>query len=339
MNTKIFLQLLLFLGIIHLSFFTNGQEVKYLGKVIDSETQKPISNANVILKGTTNGTFTNFHGYFEIVGSNQEIVISHVGYETVSTMLDVERPKFQLAIPPTKYTLQDLRLEDSVMVEGFNYNQNYYTKELDIRSSENAPLEITAEFPGGLKEFHNYLIDRLFELSDSITNPVDVIVRFSILEDGSLKVDSILNGINQLNIIRNLFESSPKWIPAFQRHSTTVTSFEQSFFFNPKSGMWSIVEQLPEYPGGMSAFYRLIGENMNYPKEAKRGGIEGRVYVSFVINKTGELEEVKPERALGYGCDEEAVRLVMLTSGKWIPGNQRGRPVKVRMVLPIIFRI
>lgn len=339
MNAITFFRFLLFFGLTHFSFFSNGQEVKYLGRVIDSETQKPISNANIILKGTTNGTFTNFLGYFEIVGSNQEIVISHVGYETVSTMLNVEKSKFQIAIPPAKYTLQDLRLEDSVMVDGFNYDEKYYVQEVAIRSQENAPLEITAEFPGGLKEFHNFLIDKLFELSDSITNQIDVIVWFSILEDGSLKVDSIINGTNHVNTIKNLFEKSPKWIPAYQRHSVVATSFEQPFAFNNESEMWSIVEEQPEYQGGMAAFYGLIGENMNYPKEAKRSGIEGRVYISFVINKTGELEEVKPERTLGYGCDEEAVRLVMLTSGKWIPGNQRGRPVKVRMVLPIIFRL
>ena len=339
MNTRTLIKTSLILVMISLSRFSWGQEVKYLGRVVDQETQKPISNANVLLKGTTTGTFTNFLGYFEIVGSSQEIVISHVGYETVSTTLSVEKAKFQIAIPPAKYSLQALKLEDSVMVDGFNYNQNDYTREVDLRSQEGSPQEIPAEFPGGLKEFHNYLINGLFELGDSITSPIDVNVHFSVLPDGSLKVDTIVNSTGHMSVMKSLFENSPKWIPAYQRHSAVITAFEQPFLFIPKTEMWSIVEQQPEYPGGMVAFFRLIGENMDYPKEAKKSKVEGRVYVSFVVNKIGELEEVKPERGLGYGCDEEAVRLVMLTSGKWIPGNQGGRPVKVKMVLPIIFKL
>ena len=339
MNMKTFVRLSLILITFHLSIFSHGQDVKYLGRVINSETKKPVSNANVILKGTATGTFTNFLGYFELTGSNQEIVISHVGYETVTTALDETNTQFQLTIPPVKYALQTLRLEDSVIVNGFQYNQNYFSQEIDLRSQESAPLEIPAEFPGGLREFHDYLIDGLFEPSGSIPIPIDVDVRFSILKDGTLRVDSILNATDYVDIIKELFEGSPKWIPAYQRHSPVITSFEQPFLFNPQAEMWSVVEQQPEYPGGMVAFYRLIGDNMSYPGEARRSKVEGRVFVSFVINKSGELEEVKAERALGYGCDEEAVRLVRLTSGKWIPGNQRGRPVKTRMVLPIIFKL
>jgi len=102
--------------------------------------------------------------------------------------------------------------------------------------------------------------------------------------------------------------------------------------------VFDIVENDPEFPGGMKAFYKYVGDNMNYPTQAIRMGIEGRVYVQFVVDKEGNLSEVIAIRGIGAGCDEEAER-VLRESPKFIPGKQRGRPVKVRMVMPIVFKL
>ena len=77
---------------------------------------------------------------------------------------------------------------------------------------------------------------------------------------------------------------------------------------------------------------------MKYPSQARRMGIEGRVFVQFVVDKDGTVTEVKSVKGIGAGCDEEAERVLRM-SPKFKPGKQRGRSVKVRMVLPIIFRL
>ncbi len=102
--------------------------------------------------------------------------------------------------------------------------------------------------------------------------------------------------------------------------------------------VFTIVEDQPEFPGGMPAFYKYVGERMNYPAQARRMGIEGRVFVQFVVDKDGTITEVKAVKGIGAGCDEEAER-VLREAPKFKPGKQRGRAVKVRMVLPIIFRL
>ncbi len=102
--------------------------------------------------------------------------------------------------------------------------------------------------------------------------------------------------------------------------------------------VFTIVEDQPEFPGGMPAFYKYVADNMDYPSQARRMGIEGRVYVQFVVDKDGTVTEVKAVKGIGAGCDEEAER-VLRTSPKFKPGKQRGRAVKVRMVLPIIFKL
>ena len=102
--------------------------------------------------------------------------------------------------------------------------------------------------------------------------------------------------------------------------------------------VFTIVEDQPEFPGGIAAFYKFVGDNMKYPSQARRMGIEGRVFVQFVVDKEGNVTEVQSVKGIGAGCDEEAVR-VLKTSPKFKPGKQRGRAVKVRMVLPIIFKL
>ena len=102
--------------------------------------------------------------------------------------------------------------------------------------------------------------------------------------------------------------------------------------------VFTIVENQPEFPGGMAAFYKYVGDNMDYPSQARRMGIEGRVYVQFVVDKDGTVTEVKAVKGIGAGCDEEAER-VLRQAPKFKPGKQRGRAVKVRMVLPIIFKL
>jgi protein TonB len=88
----------------------------------------------------------------------------------------------------------------------------------------------------------------------------------------------------------------------------------------------------------MAAFYKYVGDKIKYPPQARRMGIEGRVFVEFVIGKDGTLSEVRAIKGIGAGCDEEAVRIVQ-SSPAWNPGKQRGKPVKQRYTLPIIFKL
>jgi protein TonB len=102
--------------------------------------------------------------------------------------------------------------------------------------------------------------------------------------------------------------------------------------------IFTIVEQQPEPIGGFSAFYTYVGENLKYPRLAQRGNIQGRVYIEFVVEKDGSLTDIKTMKGIGGGCDEEACRIIA-NAPKWRPGKQRGMPVRVKMVIPILFRL
>lgn len=100
----------------------------------------------------------------------------------------------------------------------------------------------------------------------------------------------------------------------------------------------SIAEVMPSFDGGLEAFYRFVAKNLKYPAQARRIGVEGKVFVHFVVDKDGSLSDISIARGIGSGCDEEVLRIVGM-SPSWNPGLQRGNPVRVRMMLPITFRL
>jgi len=98
-----------------------------------------------------------------------------------------------------------------------------------------------------------------------------------------------------------------------------------------------IVEKMPIPIGGFDAFYKRLGKSIKYPTQAKRSGTDGKVFVEFVINEFGEPVNFKIVKGIGSGCDEEAIRVLKLA--RWEPGKQRGKPVPVRKVLPVYFKL
>ncbi len=100
----------------------------------------------------------------------------------------------------------------------------------------------------------------------------------------------------------------------------------------------NFVDRYPGFPGGNDALHEFLGNNLDYPEDARRIGIEGKVYVTFVVDELGNVVNVKVPRPIGGGCDEEAIRVVEMMP-RWEPGLLKGKPVKVTYQLPIIFRL
>ena len=104
------------------------------------------------------------------------------------------------------------------------------------------------------------------------------------------------------------------------------------------NGVYQIVEEIPQFPGGEQKLMEHIANNINYPQEARDKGIEGRVFIGMVIEKDGSVSNVKVLRGIGGGCDEEAVRVIK-SMPKWKPGMMKGEPVPVSYQIPINFKL
>ena len=102
--------------------------------------------------------------------------------------------------------------------------------------------------------------------------------------------------------------------------------------------VFMVVEQQPIFKGGVSEMYKFLGSNIKYPAAASRANVGGTVFVQFVVDKMGETKDIKILKGIGFGCDEEAVRVVALMPA-WIPAKQSGKTVAVQYNLPINFMI
>ena len=102
--------------------------------------------------------------------------------------------------------------------------------------------------------------------------------------------------------------------------------------------IFQIVEEMPSYPGGEQKLMEYVAKNIKYPQIARETGIQGRVFVGFVVEPDGSVSNVKVLRGIGGGCDEEAMRVVK-GMPKWKPGKQRGKAVRVSYMLPVNFKL
>lgn len=102
--------------------------------------------------------------------------------------------------------------------------------------------------------------------------------------------------------------------------------------------VYDVVEKMPEFPGGMAELMKYLNSNIKYPVEAHKAGIQGRVVVSFVVNKDGTVKDAKIVRSVDKSIDAEALRVISAMP-KWLPGYQDGKAVKVRYTVPVTFRL
>ena len=101
---------------------------------------------------------------------------------------------------------------------------------------------------------------------------------------------------------------------------------------------YTMVEQMPQFPGGDRELLSFIAKNLHYPTIAQEKGIQGKVFVRFVVSATGDVKDVKVMRSLDPYCDKEAIRVIQ-SLPKWIPGKQNGRNVPVYYTVPITFKL
>ena len=102
--------------------------------------------------------------------------------------------------------------------------------------------------------------------------------------------------------------------------------------------VFGMVDEMPQFPGGFSAMMNYVGQNIKYPAEAVAKGLEGRVVVQFVVDKEGNLQDVKVIKGIDPLLDQEAVRVIS-SMPQWIPGKQKGKAVNVQFNMPLQFQI
>jgi TonB family protein len=264
------------------------------GKVIDGSTSNPIKGVNIIVDGTTTGTTSDANGAFEIKadGSNIFLVFSHISYTT--TLVEYKSDKTNAVIKLNKGT----------------HDLNAVT----VNTTGNIP-------ESGIKPHPYVLVDGVAvdEETFKALDP-DKIESVNILKNESATAVYGEKGKNGVIMVVTK--------KADTKDVTKATGVKASDI----GAVFTVVEEMPSFPGGESERARFISNNLKIPAES----IEGTVYVSFIVKSDGSIANAKILRGLGKSYDEEVLRVINLMP-KWLPGTQNGEVVDVLFNMPVKF--
>lgn len=219
-------------------------------------------------------------------------------------------------------------------------------------------------FPGGEQAMMKYIAENIKFPQEAKDKEIAgrVFLAFVVEKDGSVSNVEVKRGIGggcDDEAVR-VVKAMPKWKPGKQKGEPVRVSYmlpvnfkltddiptksvKKTEAYKPEmkpnaDGIYQIVEEMPQFPGGEKALMEYIAKNLTYPQEARDKGVEGRVFIGMVIEKDGSVNEVKVLRGIGGGCDEEAVRVIKALP-KWKPGKMKGEPVRVSYLMPINFKL
>ena len=253
-------------------------------------------------------------------------------------------------------------------IEPFSISGSLFETLLDVATSKEDTVyqicEKMPQYPGGEAAMMKYVAKNIKYPQEAKDKDIDgrVFVGFVIEKDGSVSNVKVVRGIGggcDVEAVR-VIKGMPKWKPGMQKgkpvrvnymipinfklsdgqptKTVKKTETSKSEMKPDENGVYQIVEEMPQYPGGEEAMMEYVAKNIVYPQEAQNKGISGRVFVSFIVEKDGSVSNVNVQRGIGGGCDEEAVRVISAMP-KWKPGKQDGNPVRVSYMMPITYRL
>ena len=166
--------------------------------------------------------------------------------------------------------------------------------------------------------------EKMEEISAVKVNDLAAIVETKTVENVASGVNAVVNltDVPEIPVVKDTADVKKK--------ETAGKSSEDGVFW--------VAEKMPEFPGGNGAVAEYVRENMKYPAIAKEKGTQGRVIVQFVVNRDGSIVDAKVVRSVDPYLDKEALRVIN-TMPKWKPGMQRGKPVRVKFTVPVMFRL
>ncbi|GAB3920807.1 TonB family protein [Mucilaginibacter myungsuensis] len=217
-------------------------------------------------------------------------------------------------------------------------------------------VEQSAEYPGGISVFYDQVEKNLRRPKDQESNRGygKVFVTFVVEKDGSLTAFKVLRGIGTFydEEAQRVIKSLGKWNPG--KNNNTVVRQQYTIPINfaesnspqatavatprmdKNTTIYSAVEQQASYPDGAQKFVEYVKSNMRYPTAARANNVQGKVFLTFVVEQDGSLTDIKVLRGVSKDIDEEAVRLVK-ASGKWQPAKLGSSVVRQQYTLPISF--
>ncbi|NMM50479.1 energy transducer TonB [Marinigracilibium pacificum] len=323
--------LLLLLTVLTFTGFSQSKKQKV--QLIDAETNAPIADAIFLFNNGNKPKISDESGFATFRMDSYDIItISHIQYGNNIVSYEKNAPD-QIKLKKKSYNLGSL---------DFNLIDKT-TNSIDPKDiwNEISVFQNSAMYKSDINQFYIDINNKLKEKSyfNKLGEEFSYLITFSIDTEGNIE-NLLVNDREPKNedekLIKEMVLSLDNWSPAFQNEK----KYSQNFYFKIENKIRELEDEiLSPYPqGGIDTFYQYISQNMVYPPAARRMGIQGRVYVAFVIDTNGKAINHRVLRGIGAGCDEEAIR-VLQSSPYWIPGQKDDKPTKVEITIPLVFTL
>ena len=294
-------------------------------RVIDQSSQKGIYDANVRIRNELNFKRSNVLGYVQIEAeAGDTLIISLNSYE-LGEIIIPDAKGFTVALARYYYELDSVNINASL-----NQLALYGSKSKKRLSS----MTGVATYKRGWSNFYIDLASNIpnWNNLEDFDNTGGVRLNFTISKDGILSNAQVVDeGSGTVKYLSDALLKTQGWEAASFRDITYDQYFTIKLY-----GQSELLDKQAEPENGFQAFYELISQNMEYPEEAKKSEVKGKVYIEFTVDEKGELMNMNVIKGIGSGCDEEAIRAIKM-AGRWNPALQNGRPVKQKITIPITF--
>lgn len=325
---------LLFLVLTLLSWNTHSQSL--VGRVVSSVDKRPITDATVVLLGTTRGTFTNGAGYFELEGiqTGNTIIISHVGFQAGEVVIK------ELNSVLIKLSPKVVKIEPSFLIDDYEEESAqdlFQENELILDDLKEEVEEIftivesNAAYVGGWTQFYSELAQSIFKSTHQFKPTSSFNIQFVLEGNGNIR-DINMSDTSFSDIIGFSIKELDNWIPAIQNGRKV----DQYISFNVSQSMDSLDEKAARFPGGIKGFHKYLSKNLKYPREAQRQGLQGVVTVEFIVEVDGSLSGFNIVNSKGPSLDKEALRVIE-GMPNWIPGEKNKKSVRQKIQQNVIF--
>lgn len=242
---------------------------------------------------------------------------------------------------------------DKIEIKELHFDAKYTDNKEPIFTS----VEIEPKFQGGMDEFYAYLQQNIVYPINALKQKIEgqVFIGFVVEMGGSLTNIKILKGVSpEIDTeAGRVIGNAPNWLPGLQNGKPVRVQYSLAVNFklppqeptnvlqndtSRDNMVFIVVDQKPEFKGGITGFFKYFQHTIHYPANASKNNIQGRVFVSFIVEKDGTITNIKISRGVSEDLDAEAARVIR-ESPQWNPGLEDGKPVRVAYIMPIDFTL
>ncbi len=334
-----FLSLSIFATLFTLSLV--AQDQSYLIRVVDRDSQKGVPYAELV--DVLDSTWaTNFAGYAEVSTSQDSLAILRNGYKSSLIALNPATSRFTVTIESEPIKNPELW----IYPEELNSLEDCGTLDKDMPEEAKIQMRGITSIMGRENNVDKDCLKSLFAPNMSkeelmaISEPVDYEIHYSIDAKGNFQLKQVLSpGSAGIGVNVEDFQKAAWPIQSYNGQPFACDYIQSVKIIPSQYKDQYIDERMPQYKGGEAELFKLLGSNIRYPEKALKDQVMGVVFLTFVVNTEGYLEDIKVQKGVSPEIDAEAIRVIKMTDGNWEPAIINNKKKDLQYSLPVRFML